>query len=325
MATELVSVIIPAFNAADTLEETLLSARAQTHRDLEIIVVDDGSTDATPDVALLQASVDPRVRVLRQAHAGHCVARNRGIAEARGDLIAPLDADDLWHPSKIEKQLRALQEGGERVGLVYCWFALLDDRNRIRSTGHRPTDSGDVLEACCRRNLVGNGSGALMRKAAIQGCGGYDTTLQGCEDLKLYAGIAERYRFAVVPELLTGYRESRRNVTSDVRLMRASLDRVIAELLERHPQHAAGLEEMRLSVYGWLFRRAVAARNPGGMVELLRGVAAIDRGQALQLLLSVPKVAVMRQWYATGRPLVRGLLGRPGGFSVPRFPEGAYP
>ncbi|MET0660065.1 MAG: glycosyltransferase [Steroidobacteraceae bacterium] len=315
----LVSVIIPAYNASATLDETLHSARAQTYSPLEIVVVDDGSTDATAAVASRHAACDGRVRVLRRDHRGHAAARNTAIAAARGTLIAPLDADDLWRPRKIELQVAALQTGGQRVGLVYTWFASVDEKGRIRSTGHRPTDAGEVLRNCCRRNLVGNGSGALMPKHVILECGGYDEALDGCEDLKLYTAIAARYHYAVVPEHLTGYRQSNANVTSNVGRMHRDADRVIAQLEREHPQFLAELGEMRLSVYEWLFSRAVLAGRVQDAARLLRALWSRDRSQSLLCLISAPKIAAMRSWYRTGRPLARGLCGAQEGFSVPRF------
>jgi glycosyltransferase involved in cell wall biosynthesis len=100
----LVSVIVPAFNAATTLAEALGSALAQTYKNIEILVVDDGSTDATAAIAREFAAADGRVSLVRRSNGGIAAARNSGIAVSKGAYIAPLDADDLWHPTKIEKQ-----------------------------------------------------------------------------------------------------------------------------------------------------------------------------------------------------------------------------
>src|SRR5262245_39908172 len=100
-----VSVVIPSYNSAAYLPAAIDSVLAQTARDLEVIVVDDGSTDDTPDVV---ARYGPPVRGIRQANAGVAAARNRGIAEARGRYIAFLDADDTWEPVKLERQLGEL-------------------------------------------------------------------------------------------------------------------------------------------------------------------------------------------------------------------------
>jgi glycosyltransferase involved in cell wall biosynthesis len=102
MGQPLISGIVPAFNGERYLRETLDSMLAQTHRPLEIIVVDDGSTDGTPDVA---ASYGDKVRYLRQDNAGPATARNRGLNAARGEFVAFLDADDLWHPEKSARQM----------------------------------------------------------------------------------------------------------------------------------------------------------------------------------------------------------------------------
>ena len=113
----LVSVIIPAYNAQRFVRTTLLSARAQIYTDLEIIIVNDGSTDETADIVESMAKTDKRIRVVYQTNSGLAAARNRGIAEARGDYIAPLDADDLWHPQNIARQIEAIMGGGPRVAV----------------------------------------------------------------------------------------------------------------------------------------------------------------------------------------------------------------
>jgi glycosyltransferase involved in cell wall biosynthesis len=161
-----VTVVVPAYNAESTLDETLRSVRAQTHRALEILVVDDGSRDGTPAIALAHAAADPRVRLIRQDNAGVGAARNRGIEEARATLVAPVDADDLWAPAKIERQVATLRRRGPHIALVYTWSALIDRESRVTGT-YQPMEEGDVLARMCRGNLVGNGSAALMRRDAV--------------------------------------------------------------------------------------------------------------------------------------------------------------
>ncbi|NEK55550.1 glycosyltransferase, partial [Rhizobium leguminosarum] len=107
-AQPLVSVVIPAFNASRYIERTLRSAGRQTYRNLEIIVVNDGSTDDTAKVVEKMALADPRIRMLSTANRGVAAARNTGIQESTGRFVAFLDADDLWHQTKIEKQVNAL-------------------------------------------------------------------------------------------------------------------------------------------------------------------------------------------------------------------------
>src|SRR3954453_10527365 len=101
--TGLVSVIIPAYNAGATVERTISSVLNQTYSSIEVLVVDDGSTDNTAVLVQRMADADPRIKLLQKPNGGVALARNFGIAHAAGEFIAPLDADDLWHPEKIAK------------------------------------------------------------------------------------------------------------------------------------------------------------------------------------------------------------------------------
>ncbi len=325
-----VTAVIPAYNAAATLDETLRSVRAQTHRALEILVVDDGSRDGTPDIVLAHAAADPRVRLVRQANAGVAAARNRGVAEARAALVAPVDADDLWAVDKIERQLAAMRCGGPAVALVYTWSALIDAESRIVGFGDRSTDEGDVLARMCRGNLVGNGSAALMRRAAVLEAGGYDATLrargaQGCEDLLLYCGIAARHRVAVVPEFLTGYRQNAETMSRDLQQMYRSWRLVAAELRIRHPGLLADIESGEDFAATWLLRRALWSRRIGDCLALSRplsgrSVARLLRealGVAGEMTLNMAKRSARRMGAPHGRAAVPAAL-------PPRFPVGAF-
>src|SRR4051794_20063688 len=127
----LVSVIVPVHNGAEHLGVALESALMQTHQNLEIIAVDDGSTDSTLSILENYAARDARVRVFTQPNGGVARARNRAIAESRGEFIAPLDADDLWQPTKITRQLHRLIEAGDETGFVYSWWVWIDDSGAV--------------------------------------------------------------------------------------------------------------------------------------------------------------------------------------------------
>ena len=123
----LVSVIIPVRNGERLVKRTLVSALAQTYDPIEVVVVDDGSTDRTATLVEAVAARDSRVRLFRTHKAGVAAARNLAISQARGKLIAPLDADDLWHPEKIARQVGLMQSSSPKVGLVYCWSIKIDE------------------------------------------------------------------------------------------------------------------------------------------------------------------------------------------------------
>lgn len=296
--TELVSAIIPAYNGAATIEETLLSVRRQTHRALEILVVDDGSTDDTAEIVLRHARDDARIRLIRQANGGVADARNHGIAEAAAELIAPVDADDLWLPTKIEKQLAALHRGGERVALVYTWFAVIDEHGRVIDASNSSQEEGHVLQRMCMGNLVGNGSSPLMRKQAVIEAGGYDPGLraqdaQGCEDLKLYFAIARKHHFAVVRELLTGYRWTPLNMSSDGMRMLRSYDLVMNPFGAQHPEYGGEFHYGRGFIIEWLFQRALRYGTFTSAAHLAGALYRHDRAWALR--------AIARGFTAVGR------------------------
>ena len=239
---ELVSVIVPAYDAEATIAETLESVLRQSHAALEILVVDDGSRDRTAEIVAALARDDSRIVLLRQANAGVAAARNRGLAAARGRLIAPLDADDLWHPQKIERQLECLARGGPDTGMVYCWSADIDDRGwLIKLRLDLDRFEGDVYAALVLANFIGNSSVPLIRRDLLGEIGGWDASLradgaQGCEDWLLYLQLAERCRVGLVPAFLVGYRQRSSAMSRDAGQMERSFSRVLAAARGAHPE-----------------------------------------------------------------------------------------
>jgi glycosyltransferase involved in cell wall biosynthesis len=298
--TPLVSVVIPAYNGGATIDETLRSVRAQTHGRLEIVVVDDGSRDGTVEAVLAHAAVDPRVSVIRQANAGVAVARNTGWRSAAADLIAFVDADDLWAPTKIARQREALDASGERAGLAYTWYARIDPDSRVISVGHRPNARGQVLPDIFRGNFIGNGSAVLVRRSVLEEVGGFDPGLrargaQGCEDFSIYFRIAEKHDFALVPEPLTGYRTLPGNMSSDMLQMLRSWRIVADEMLERHPQSRAAITEGLANYLEWCASTAAE-----------RGDFRLAWGFLLRLIGTSPWQAVRLVAGALPRRLARG-------------------
>ncbi|MBA4096540.1 MAG: hypothetical protein C0484_07215 [Rhodospirillum sp.] len=216
----LVSVVVPAFNAAKTISDTLRSISRQTYTALEIVVVDDGSTDETADLARRYGATDSRVRVVTKPNGGVASARNAGIRCTAGAFVAFIDADDLWHPTKIAKQLKVLLAGGPDMALVYAPFRLIDADSRVLASPHKYGVNGWVIHRHFYSNLVGNGSALLVHRSVLEEFGGFDSWLlqqgaEGCEDLLLQLRIAARYRFGEVSEYLVGYRRLPDNMSSN--------------------------------------------------------------------------------------------------------------
>lgn len=289
MTTGLISVVIPAYNAAATLDETLLSVRRQTHAALEVIVVDDGSSDGTAQIVQAHAAVDPRVTLLRQANAGVAAARNLGWSHATSDLIAFVDADDLWAPDKLEKQFAALAAAPADVGLVYCWSAVIDADGYIIYDRERPTHEGKVLDQLLQGNFVGNGSAALVRRTALLAAGGFESALfqagaQGCEDILFYCRVAQHFRFAVVREHLVGYRSLPQNMSSDFGRMLRSWLLVAAEFERRVPEKRSEIRRGLSNYAGWLLSEALRRRRLAQALAVLRVLVQRQPATAARLL-----------------------------------------
>jgi glycosyltransferase involved in cell wall biosynthesis len=303
---DLITVVLPAYNAAATLDETLGSVRAQTYEAMEIIVVDDGSTDATGLVAEAHAADDQRVRIIRTTNGGVGAARNAGVAAGSGDYIAPIDADDLWHPTKLERQVDAMRRSGPSVGLVYTWTALINDTGHVVALGPQDVDSGNVARRLWRRNLVGSGSCPLMRRRAVEIVGGYNESLhrqqaQGCEDWQLYVRISEQFEYAVVQEYLTGYRKWRGSMSSDQMRMYRSFRLAVAELLQRTRVSESDVREATANVVYTAYRQSLAAGQRDCARWFLRELLQQFPYQALKAFLVRP----VRNWWRSA------LLGAP--------------
>ncbi|WP_045011343.1 glycosyltransferase [Bradyrhizobium sp. LTSP849] len=201
-----VSVVIPAKNAAAYIGEAIDSALTQNGVD-EIIVVDDGSSDDT--IALVQAIRDPRLRLMMNDAAGVSAARNLGARSARGDWLIFLDADDRLRPDAVTTLLAAAEAAPHAI-LVYGDYNTIDSAGRpIGRRGllkGRRKPSGNVLERLASGNFIVNGGIMLVRTDAFRATGGFDVSLQYCEDWHCWCRLAALGEFAFVPKLLLDYR-----------------------------------------------------------------------------------------------------------------------
>ena len=290
-----VSVIIPAYNAASHLAATLQSASAQTVRDLEIIVVDDGSDDETSAVGEALATLDDRIRIIRCANGGVARARNIGIEQSRGRFVAPLDADDLWHPRKLELQLDDFDERPD-AGLVYNWFRRIDEVDRVIVGPTCPRVEGWVLHRHLLNNFIANGSTPLIRRELLDDVR-YDPALrdagnEGCEDHLLQLQIALRAPFACVPAFLTGYRRTLGAMSSNVgQMIRSNIQ--VLETIEPHvPESALPVVRRRLADF-----LIDLARNRGRRGAFGDAAAAVAKALSLDVMavLKSPQTRLVRR------------------------------
>ncbi|MDT7837648.1 glycosyltransferase family 2 protein [Aquabacterium sp. OR-4] len=222
-----VSVVIPTYNRARFIGAAVASIRAQTYACAEIVIVDDGSRD---DTAAVVAALGEGIRYIRQDNAGPSAARNRGIQEARGDLVAFLDTDDRWLPDKLMLQVQAMQRD-PAIALVCADMAIEDgEGRRMVDSNFAKRDMLAMFERLAgaaipeaprlllKINFI-NTSTVLARRELLQSLGGFDRRLRYGEDLELWLRIAARHAIACVPSVQEIRVEHDTNVTRSIEPM----------------------------------------------------------------------------------------------------------
>ncbi|MEG4802111.1 glycosyltransferase family 2 protein [Microcoleus sp. ARI1-B5] len=245
----LISVIIPAYNAEEFIVKTLESVLSQTYQNIEILVVDDGSTDTTAEIIKSFAKKDSRIILLQQSNAGVAAARNLAIEKSKGEYIAPIDADDIWYPQNLEKQVECLIKSEPSVGVVYSWSLDINEQDLLTGGFYNSTIEGEVYTALVYKYFLGNASSSLIRRVCFERVGAYNCKLkledaQGCEDWELHLRIAEHYQFKVVPEYLVGYRQISSSMSCNYAAMAKGHSLIMADVRQKHP-------EIPNSIYRW--------------------------------------------------------------------------
>ncbi len=200
-----ISIVIPAYNAMRYLPETITTVLEQTYQNFEIVLVNDGSSDSIQNWHKTQG--DSRIRLISQENRGLSEARNTGIHHARGEWIAFLDADDLWMPSKLERQVAVMEQYPE-VGLVYCGVAIINAASQKTGRTMQTHASGFVWADLMLHNFVECGSTPLVRRDCFVSQGGFDPHLGShAEDWDMWLRLALHWRFYGIPEPLVCYRQ----------------------------------------------------------------------------------------------------------------------
>lgn len=280
--TPLVSVIIPAYNAEQFIARTLESVLAQTYRNIEVLVIDDGSQDDTAAIVSRYKQQDDRVKLLYQVNSGVAAARNLAIQSARGEFIAPIDADDIWSPDAIAKLVLRFQQSRSDVGVVYTWSLDIDGQEQPTGGFHAAAIAGNVYKTMICHNFLGNASSTLIRRSCLDQVGGYDSQLraqqaQGCEDWDLYLRLAAKYPFAVVPEFLVGYRKQANGMSGDYHQMARSQQLMLETAQQNHPEIPGFLYRLsRSSFYLYLAHQCHSQGHAANTVFWLWQALKID-------------------------------------------------
>lgn len=208
-----ISVVIPAYNAQNTIKETIQSVLNQTFSDFEIIVINDGSTDETLNI--VQTISDPRLKVFSYANAGPSISRNRGISNASGEFIAPLDSDDIWLPDKLEAQLNALRDYPQ-AAIAYSWIDHINEQGNFLRKGTRNTDTGNVYAKLLLVNFIVTTSNPLIRRTALTEVGEFNPNLKWADDRDMWIRLAARHEFVCVPAVHILYRQSSYSLSANI-------------------------------------------------------------------------------------------------------------
>ncbi|MGC9948435.1 MAG: glycosyltransferase [Bryobacteraceae bacterium] len=259
-----VSVIVPAYNAAAYLPYAIDSVLAQTYPDWEIVVVDDGSTDHTSAVVnSYRPKLREKLRYIHQANRGLPAARNTGIRAARGELIALLDADDVWLPHRLRRGVAAMDTDGG-IGLVHARVMRIDAQGNI--TGHLGVEtkymSGRIARHIYTRRAHIVCPTVMFRRSCLETAGWFDEAMQATEDRDLWFRIALRYRVTFIDEVLAYYRLSPSSMTSNLdRLLKGQL-----YFVAKHYKSGTATRVEQLQALGNIYRELGDSLFRGGAV-----------------------------------------------------------
>jgi len=271
------SVVIPCYNSARTLPETIAALKAQTLTDWEAILVDDGSTDGTPALLDALAAEDPRFLVLQQSNAGPSIARNRAAGVARGAILAFLDADDIWLPGKLASVDAALR-ADLAASAVFGRIAFFRDGETIDATTSTVRPGPAALADFLGENPAGTLSNLSIRRVDFLAAGGFDTTMRHSEDLEFCVRLLVTGRIIVgLDDLHVRYRTSTDGLSADLFAMHDGWRRAMRSAREALQGPLLARAEARHLRY--LARRALRTGSPAHVALglALKGMASAPR------------------------------------------------
>jgi glycosyltransferase involved in cell wall biosynthesis len=282
-AAPTVSVVMPVFQAAGFLAEAIESILAQTHPDLELIAVDDGSTDASGEILERYAKRDPRLIVARKCHEGVIRARNAGLSLARAPFVACMDADDVSLPDRLARQVSALTARPDVV-CIGGGFDVIDASNRLLNRVLPPCEHAAILAMALLGHSPICGSNAMFRTREVLAIGGYDEAADFAEDLDLWLRLGETGRLANLPDVISRVRfhDASQSATEQERQLDAIHDvvnrarqlRGIEQRIERPPpwRPLATRRSRHAFAVGWAFSAWRTGERRTALVYALRAL-----------------------------------------------------
>lgn len=215
----LVSIIMPAYNAARYIKETIESVLTQSYSNWEMIIVDDGSTDNIAEIIKEYSEKDARIQYIYQTNKGQSSARNRGIKEAQGKYIAFLDADDLFLPAKLEEQVKFLENNSE-CGVSYCKiYHFLNDNKQQLFYNPQPNYSGDIFERVLTQNFI-NPLAVVLRKEVLDKYGAFKEDWRRVDEQYLWVKLSfNKVKFYYLDKVLAYYRVHRQSLSNQAQYL----------------------------------------------------------------------------------------------------------
>ncbi|MCT7983245.1 glycosyltransferase family 2 protein [Laspinema sp. A4] len=277
---KLVSVVVPVYNVETYIAETIQSILNQTYSNFEILLVNDGSSDRS--IEIIQTFDDPRITLIHQENQGVSAARNRGIAQAKGEYVALIDGDDIWAPEKLEKHVEHLEKS-PKIGLSFCRSAFIDLKGMPLGIYQMPRLHNIEPHHILCRNPIGNGSVPVIRRAALEAIkhpstrnngasiSYFDESLHHLEDVECWLRIALKSDWQVegIPEALTLYRVNLAGASTKVDQQIASLEKMLLKTATYAPELVAEWGSMaRAYQIRFLSRRMVSLGKGKQAVKL---------------------------------------------------------
>ncbi len=299
MNKPLISVVTPAYNVEPYISETISSVLAQTFTNFEYLIINDGSTDNTLAIANSFAAQDSRVRVISQTNRGGSGARNTGVKDSQGEYISFIDGDDIWHPTKLMRQLQQIQSLPKEAGAVFCWSELIDENGQsIGAFQRAPLGKYDFNRLFKETCPQGNGSCLLVRNQCFQDAGLFDEMLSGSEDFEMWLRIAHKSQhpyFYAFSDVLVKYRQRLNRPSKQHHTMNSRLEVV----LNRYSSNLNNREKARV-----FLKPALFAFRAGDDEHALRW-SKIANNSGLLYLLRSSDGRFLLLWAFAGKNLIR--------------------
>jgi glycosyltransferase involved in cell wall biosynthesis len=294
--------VIPAYNAGAFIAQTLQSVLLQDMPIQSVIVVNDGSIDDTQSKVLAFQEQNPQLKIalINQDNAGLSAARNTGIKNSQADYIALLDADDLWHPTKLSSQIALFQKNqNTHLGVVYCAYELINAAGNPLPTKEQalitPNLRGNIYKPLLRGNFIsGSGSSVLIARAVFDQVGLFDQKLKACEDWDMWLRIAQHYQFDYVDHTLVSIRVHPHNMQKDLSRMISAELMVLNKFYERGEKNIFLLWKLRT----YLSNKQTSANSIAGFSECSPNLQADLSGWRMGLAsLALSPLRSLANWY----------------------------